>query len=351
MITRMASAPVVGREQERAVVDALLAARSGGLLLCGEPGIGKTLLWEQGVRGREDGGWTVLVHRSARAETAFAFAGLSDLLAPVVDEALDGLPAPRRRALEVALLLAEPQDGGPPDSVRAIGLALLDVLRALAEQGPVLLGLDDVQWLDVSSAAVLSVALRRLGDERVAVLGTMRTEAGAVVPEALTRMPLERLTLEPLDLAAVHRLLRDRLRLQLPRPQSARIHRAAGGNPYFALELAGDGGEHVPDSLREVLGHRLDRLSPDVLAMLLDAAALATPTVQLVDGHAALAVAVDEGIVRLDGDRIRFAHPLLASLVYDRALPWDRPRRTRAARPACHRPRGACAAPVARRWR
>ena len=180
----MASAPVVGREQERAVVDALLAARSGGLLLCGEPGIGKTLLWEQGVRGAEDGGWTVLVHRSARAETAFAFAGLSDLLAPVVDEALDGLPAPRRRALEVALLLAEPQDGRAPD-VRAIGLALLDVLRALAEQGPVLLALDDVQWLDVSSAAVLSVALRRLGDERVAVLGTMRTEAGAVVPEAL----------------------------------------------------------------------------------------------------------------------------------------------------------------------
>ena len=323
MITGMVSALVVGREQERAVVDALLAARSGALLLCGEPGIGKTVLWEQGVRGAEEGGWTVLVHRSARAETAFAFAGLSDLLAPVVDEALDGLPAPRRRALEVALLLAEPHDGRAPD-VRAIGLALLDVLRALAARGPVLLALDDVQWLDVSSAAVMSVALRRLGDEPVAVLGTMRTEAGAVVPEALAGMPLERLTLEPLDLAAVHRLLRDRLGLELPRPQLARIHRAAGGNPYFGLELARDGGEHVPDSLHEVLGHRLDRLPPDVLALLLDAAALATPTVQLVDGHAALAVAVDEGIVRLDGDQIRFAHPLLASLVYDRALPWDR---------------------------
>ena len=101
---------------------------------------------------------------------------------------------------------------------------------SLAERGPVLLALDDVQWLDVSSAAVLSVALRRLGDEPVAVLGTMRTEAGAVVPEALAGMPLERLTLEPLDLAAVHRLLRDRLGLELPRPQLARIHRAAGGN-------------------------------------------------------------------------------------------------------------------------
>ena len=122
----------------------------------------------------------------------------------------------------------------------------------------------------------------------------------------------------------MHRLLRDRLGLELPRPQLARIHRAAGGNPYFALELARDGGDHIPDSLREVLGQRLERLSSDVLALLLDAAALASPTVQLVDGHAALAVAVDEGIVRLDGDRIRFTHPLLASLAYDRALPWDR---------------------------
>ncbi len=319
----MVSAPVVGREQERAVVGALLAARSGGLLLSGEPGIGKTVLWEQGVRAASEDGWTVLVHRSARAETAFAFAGLSDLLAPVLGETLDGLAAPRRQALEVALLLAEPQGGGAPN-VRAIGMALLDVLCALAGRGPVLLALDDVQWLDVSSAAVLSVALRRVGDEPVAVLGTLRTQAGAVVPDALTGMPLERLRLEPLDLAAVHRLLRDRLGLELPRPQLARIHRAAGGNPYFALELARDGGDHVPDSLREVLGQRLERLSPDVLALLLDAAALASPTVQLVDGHAALAVAVDEGIVRLDGDRIRFTHPLLASLAYDRALPWDR---------------------------
>src|SRR3954471_8964364 len=222
MMTGMVSAPVVGREQERAVVDALLAARSGGLLVSGEPGIGKTVLWEQGVRAASEDGWTVLVHRSARAETAFAFAGLSDLVAPVLDESLDALAAPRRRALEVALLLAEPQGGGAPN-VRAIGMALLDVLRASAERGPVLLALDAVQWLDVSSAAVLSVALRRMGDEPVVVLGTLRTEAGAAVPEALAGMRLERLPLEPLDLAAVHRLLRDRLGLELPRPQLARI--------------------------------------------------------------------------------------------------------------------------------
>ena len=75
----------------------------------------------------------------------------------------------------MALLLAEPQDGRAPD-VRAIGLALLDVLRALAARGPVLLALDDVHWLDVSSATVLSVALRRLGDEPVAALGVERAE-------------------------------------------------------------------------------------------------------------------------------------------------------------------------------
>ena len=238
MITRMASAPVVGREQERAVVDALLAARSGGLLLCGEPGIGKTLLWEQGVRGAEDGGWTVLVHRSARAETAFAFAGLSDLLAPVVDEALDGLPAPRRRALEVALLLAEPHDASAPDA-RAIGLALLDVLRVAGRAGA---GAAGAGRRAVARRLVCRRAVRGVAPAAATSASQCSARCGPRPVRSCRRrlpgMPLERLTLEPLDLAAVHRLLRDRLGLELPRPQLARIHRAAGGNPYFALELA-----------------------------------------------------------------------------------------------------------------
>src|SRR6185312_2195471 len=107
----------------------------------------------------------VLLHRSAEAEASLSFAGLSDLLAPILDEVSPSLAPLRRRALEVALLLAEP--GESALDPRAIGLALLDVLRAISERGPVLVALDDVQWLDSSSAAVLQIALRRSEERRV----------------------------------------------------------------------------------------------------------------------------------------------------------------------------------------
>ena len=128
------------------------------------------------------------------AEARLAFAGLSELLAGVLDDVAPGLAPPRRRALEVALLLAEP-DGPPPDA-HAIGLALLDVLRALSDAGPVLLALDDVQWLDASSAAVLQVAMRRLRAEPVGRAdrrcGTIRSRACPSSSSA--RSPSERLT-------------------------------------------------------------------------------------------------------------------------------------------------------------
>src|SRR4051794_11856918 len=140
----MAAAGLVGRDEELAAISALLAERRpGGLLLSGEPGIGKTVLWEAGVAEARAVGWTVLEHRSAQAEAGLAFAGLSDLVGPVVDDIAGALVAPRRRALEVALLLAEPGDA-PPDSL-AIGLAMRDALRLLARSAPVLIALDDMQ--------------------------------------------------------------------------------------------------------------------------------------------------------------------------------------------------------------
>src|SRR3712207_864067 len=129
---------VVGREDELAAIRGLFdMPRAGGLLLSGEPGIGKTLLWELGIGEARDAGWRVLQHRSAQAEAGLSFAGLSDLLGNVFDEVADALVPPRRRALEVALLLTEPGDA-PPDS-RALGLALLDVVRELASHQPVCL--------------------------------------------------------------------------------------------------------------------------------------------------------------------------------------------------------------------
>ena len=334
MISRMSAARVVGREEEVAAIRSLVGGQAGrGVVLNGEAGIGKTVLWELGVELAAESGSRVLGHRGAVAETALAFSGLADLLGPLVADVLPELAPPRRRALEVALRLAEPEGTGTPDPL-TIGLAALDALRAVAANGPVLLAIDDLQWLDASSASVLGLALRRLGPEPVVVLATMRT--GATGAEPLPGAGLELMALEPLDLTGLHRLLRDRLGLELPRPTLAVIHRASGGNPYFALELARDPPSgptvRVPDSLRDLLGRRVERLSPGVRSVLLDVAALAQPTVALVtagrddadDARAALGVAVEEGILRVEEERIRFAHPLLASISYDRALPWER---------------------------
>ena len=347
-MARGMAADVIGREEELGSIEAFLARSGdgpGALVLSGEPGIGKTTLWEAGVGEAERRVGRVLVHRSAEAEAALSFTGLSDLLVPVFPEVASELAPLRRRALEVALLLAEPGKEAPDP--RAIGLALLDVLRMLAEREPVVLALDDLQWLDPSSAGTLQMVLRRLHDERIAVLATVRTAPDATVPAELDRAfaaeRLVRLPLGPLSVAALHHLLRERVGLELTRPELVRVQEASAGNPFFALELGRElvrtgsrptAGKvlPVPDSLYELLGGRLARLPTDTGDVVLFAAALARPTVDLVvaaHGHRetvveALGTAAREGVIELDDSQLRFAHPLLASICYEQAPIWKR---------------------------
>jgi DNA-binding CsgD family transcriptional regulator len=329
-----AAVSLVGRDEELAAISALIAERrGGGLLLSGEPGIGKTVLWEAGVEQAREAGWTVLQHRSAQAEAGLSFAGLSDLLTAEFDRVADALPRPRRHALEVALLLVEP--GAVPPDPRALGLATLDAVRQLATVGPVLVALDDVQWLDPSSSAVVGIAVRRLSDEPVSVLATRRTQPGEPATTDPFGNRLRRLELPPLDLGAMQDLLRQALGRELSLPTLAAIERAAGGNPFFAVELARSTGRnagelhiHVPDNLRDLISGRIDRLPPATQLVLLDAAALARPTVDVVapdeERLRALDVAVLERVVSVEGSGIRFVHPLLASLAYDRSPPGQR---------------------------
>ncbi len=166
---------LIGRDDELVSIAGFLDSVAAGpvaLVLSGEPGIGKTVLWELGVEEARMRFGRVLSCRAAEAEAALSFSGLSELLMGVFDEVAPSLAPLRRRALEVALLLAEP--GAQPPDAHAIGLAVLDVLRVLGERAPLLVALDDLQWLDPSSAAVLQVALRRLRDEPVGVLATTR---------------------------------------------------------------------------------------------------------------------------------------------------------------------------------
>src|SRR5438045_2233740 len=148
--------PVVGRERELAQIEELLDAvdrGSGGLLLEGEPGIGKTTLWRLGVELARERGWRVLLAQPTEPEQDLSFAALADLLATTRSR-FRLLPSPQRHALRAALLLEELPER-PPDE-RLIGTALLTLLQRLAKENPVLLAVDDVQWLDDASAVALA---------------------------------------------------------------------------------------------------------------------------------------------------------------------------------------------------
>jgi len=345
----MSAASVIGRDEEFAAIHAFLADVEEGpraLVLSGEAGIGKTVLWERGIEEASRSFSRILTCRGVEAEASLSFAGLSELLGQALWAVAPSLVSPRRHALEVALLLVEPGEH-PPDA-HAVGLAVLDMLSILAESGPVLVAIDDAQWLDSASAGVLQIAARRLRQERVGLFATARwgsdgaaavTGLDSVFPEA----GRERISVGPLSPAAVHRLLKERLGLELTRPELARVHEATAGNPFFALEVGREivrtgtrpaAGRmlRVPDSLRELLGGRLGRLPGETLDILLLVASLARPTVEAVAAaHGdrdrvlrGLETAAQEGVVTVDGSQIRFAHPLLVSICYEEAPIWKR---------------------------
>ena len=339
---------IIGREGEFGIIQAFLSDADTGpaaLVLSGEAGIGKTLLWEAGVRRAQGAHRRVLTCRGVEAEASLSFAGLSELFAGVLEEVALALAPPRRRALEIALLLVEPGEDAP--DALAIGLAVLDVLRMLAEKSPILVALDDVQWLDPASARALQVAFRRLRDDSVRVLATLRPAPGVAAPllfdQAFPHAQLSWLSVGPLSIGATHDLLAERLGLELTRPELGRVHEATAGNPFFALEFGREllrtdtrplPGQslRVPESLRELLGGRLAQLPAETMDVLLQVSALTRPTLELIAAAhgdreralTALEAAAEQGVVELDRSRIRFTHPLLASICYEQSPSWKR---------------------------
>jgi DNA-binding CsgD family transcriptional regulator len=326
--------PLIGRGDELAVVDDFLVRLEEGpraLFLEGEAGIGKSRLWREAVVRARERGHRVLAARPGGSEVQFAYAGLSDLLGSVAHDALPQLPLPQRRALEIALLLEE-TSGAPPDD-RSVAAAFLGSLRVLAGAGPVLLAVDDLQWLDASSRTALVFAVRRLEVDRIGLLATVRSELDALVEDLARALPdehTERRELQPLTVAALYELTRTRFGISLSRPMLVRLHELSGGNPFFAIELARglveDGatprGELVvPRRLSQLLEARLAVLSTPTKDVLLLVAALARPareTLELVAAGVddAFAEAVAAEILNESLDAVRFTHPLLASVHY-----------------------------------
>jgi DNA-binding CsgD family transcriptional regulator len=275
----------------------------------------------------------VLWARPAESEAKLAFSTLADLLADV-HEGLAKLSAPQRRALEVALLIDDPR--GARADRRAVAAGLLGCIRSLSSEAPLLVAIDDVQWVDSSSAAALQFAVRRLREEPVALLLARRPHSGddtprleeAVAPERLLQVPVG-----PLAFLPMNTLLHQRLGAVLSRPLLRRIHQLSGGNPFFALELARmperlEPGRGLPPALDVLLRGRITALPEEAQRALLAAAAASQPTVGLVQrvvrAPDALAPAEAARIVELDHGRIRFEHPLVASAAYAAADPLER---------------------------
>src|SRR4051812_4138768 len=318
---------IVGRDSERTALADFLARADGpaALLLEGDAGIGKTTLLRDALD--HAGERRVLACRPAPAETRLAFAALADLLDGVD---LSPLPAPQRRALEVALLHAE----GTADA-HAVAAGLLGLLRSA---GPVVVAIDDVQWLDAASRAAIEFALRRLIREPIAVLLAQR---GTGEPPLALGLPVRRLQPTPLGRGALHRLLLARLGVSFPRPLVQPVHASTGGNPLYALELAGalqrrgtlprgDEPLPVPAGLVE---ERLASLPERVRAFLELVAALLDrrlPVVRALAEDGVLDQAVAAGLLEVGRGRVAFTHPLLATAVY--GLPGPERRRAIQAR-------------------
>ncbi len=337
---------LVGRLAELAELNAFLARAAdapAAAMIEGAAGIGKTTLWQAGLDQARSEHRHVLACRPVEVETQLAFAGLGDLLADHADQVLPGLPPPQRRALEVALLRT---DGTVPTAdPRSVGVAVGTALHILAGDRPLVVAVDDVQWLDAPTHRVLAFALRRLRDQPIGLLMTRRDTEDAGPPpdlvagDGIGTDAYTRLTLGPLNLRELRRLLADHLGEAPLRPLLVRIAAQSGGNPLYALEIAravaragGMPSPAAPLALPRLLGDlvadRIASLAPPDRRVLLLVAAAGNPSEAAVCRQPGADEALDRaeaaGLVERASGRVRFTHPLLASALYGGATSRDR---------------------------
>ena len=327
---------LVGREAECTRIDQLLACARGGtggaLLLSGEAGIGKSALCGYAIECA--GGMTVLSAHGMESEAELPFAGLLELFRGRLDH-LDDLPAPQAAALGGALALSEQTS----TDRFAIYAGVLSLLAALAEGGPILVVIDDVQWIDAPSAEAVLFAARRLGAERIGVLIAGRDDVRFDVPPGVPRV-----LLGGLSAAAGRALLAREPRSVAPAVRD-RLLEAMRGNPLALTEITGTldddqltGARPLDDplsagpTLERALLRRVAPLPDTTRRALLVAAASDTDSVERALGGlwalgleaSSLAPAERAGAIDIAGRRLRFRHPLLRSAVYHGASTVDR---------------------------
>jgi DNA-binding CsgD family transcriptional regulator len=324
---------LLGREKELARLSELVAApyREGRVLaLLGEPGTGKTVLVAHAIRTARSVGMRVLTASGLESERDMAFAGLHQLLRPVLDQ-MDGLPTRQARALRGAFAMSE--DAVPSDALLT-GIAVLTLLAGVSERGPLLVVVDDVQWLDRASLDALTFVARRLEAERLVLILAAR---GNEPPAGWDRDFPEPMLLTPLAIADAGRLLDAQ-----PRPPRGRVREQvlsqAAGNPLALIELskvvaadpgAGRGWASEPlpltGRLTAVLADRFTTLPQQTRTALLLASVVDNPELTAaVPGvtAAALGPAEAAGLIHMDESGPRFTHPLVRAAIYH-AVPFS----------------------------
>jgi DNA-binding CsgD family transcriptional regulator len=343
-VRRSKGVPMNGTNDAEQISSFLSSAARGpaALLIEGEVGIGKTAAWLAAAEEARLGGFRVLSARASRDEREFAFGIASELIADVEADVLSSLPETQRIAAERNLLqVAEHQS---TDDQRAVVAAFTAIVNKLADASPVLVAIDDVQWLDAASRDLLAFAARRLRG-RVRLLLTERTTPDGAAswlkldsPDALSRMRIR-----PMEPSRLQRMITDRVGRSFSRPTMMRIAEVSGGNPFYALELARSllsnptpaATAALPPALAEIMRVRVGRFDDEVRRVLLAAACISDPTVDVMATMTSTTVdrlvhLLEEperhGVITIEGNRVRFTHPVLAYGVYSQALPAQRRR-------------------------
>jgi DNA-binding CsgD family transcriptional regulator len=336
----MVTPDLIGRDSEIAAVELLLARIAGGgrsLLVLGDPGIGKSALAARASRCGADRGMLVLTCAGVPGEAHLSFAGLHQLLRPVLQET-DALPRGQRDALLTALGVG---DGGAP-ALPLVGLATLELLAAEAGQAPILVVAEDVHWLDSSTCEVLAFVSRRLGADPIGLIGTARE--AELDDNPLAGAGLAELRLGPLDPEAAAALLDAHAELD-PAVRQQVLEEAAG-NPLALMELPLTVSQHgrgevldrwipLTKRLEQAFASRLPGLPALTLTALLaaglndgDSLPEVLAAASLVAGAqvsvADVAEAVAARLAEVDGPSVRFRHPLVRSAVCEAAGPAGR---------------------------
>jgi DNA-binding CsgD family transcriptional regulator len=326
---------LLGRAPEERRIDELLSAargaRSGTLVLVGDPGIGKTALLDYAeARG---GGFEVLRARGVESEAEIAFAALFEICRPVLDR-LERLERQQQAVLRATFGIGETQRA----PAFAIGAATLALLAAAAEDRPLLLLVDDAHWLDRASADALAFALRRLRADAVAALFATRPGEG----RPFSGRDLPELELRGLDEASARELLQRASQGALPPDVVHGVLESAAGNPLALLELPRQldsiGGLHEPirlgKKLERAFAARAEVLRPETRTALLVGAVSSTAELDVLQralrrvelSLAELEPAESAGLVSLARGTLAFRHPLVRSALYHAADPVERRR-------------------------